>query len=131
MKKLLSKQIGVQFFYCPSPVTLDKRASWGNDPSNFQQGPNGAFLKTDANGNISHLVQPNADNTAPIGWQPSMIGITNTYDKKPIWINPEQIEAGVVLEVKTLDGDIVYTVNEPSHICYNSATDGSADLNDC
>lgn len=131
MKKLLSKQLGVQFIFCESPITIDKRGAWGDNPDNFQKGPNGAFLKTDAKGNISHLVQPNADNTAPIGWIPSTaVPVVGHYDKKPIWITNELIEPGAVLNVKTLDGDIEYKIEKPSRVCYNSAPDGTADLND-
>ena len=53
MRRILSKQRDVRFFFCPSPVTIDKRAEWGNSADNHQQAPNGAFLKTSSDTEIS------------------------------------------------------------------------------
>ncbi|MSR86637.1 hypothetical protein EXS70_00470 [Candidatus Peribacteria bacterium] len=118
MRKLLSKQRDVRFFFCPSPVTIDKRSEWGNSADNLQQAPNGAFLKTSSDTEISHLVQPNADKTAPIGWMPgSKPGL---YDKLPIWVDDQNIlQPGNVKKLRTADGEIEYTAKEPSMVCYN------------
>jgi hypothetical protein len=45
MKKYNSKQKNAPFIWCPDPITIDKRSSWGNTDDNLQVAPNGAFLK--------------------------------------------------------------------------------------
>lgn len=123
-KRLISKQRGIKFIYCASPITIDKSEEWG--PNNFQIAKNGAFLKMKNENEISHLVQPNSDNTAPIGWVQT--GVPGYFDKAPIYIS-EELEIGMY-SIKTLDGLIDYTVTEPSVICYNEK-DGNIDLDDC
>lgn len=44
-KRVESKQVNVSFLWCSCPITIDKSASWGNSPENFQKAPDGAFLK--------------------------------------------------------------------------------------
>ena len=36
MKKVESKQRGVKFLWCKSPITIDKRESWGQEGENLQ-----------------------------------------------------------------------------------------------
>ncbi len=118
MRKLLSKQIGVHFLFCASPVTIDKRAEWGDSADNLQQAPNGAFLKTSSPTEISHLVQPNADKTAPIGWMPG--SAPGLFNKLPIWVDDEYLlQVGEVKKLATADGEIEYTAKELSMVCYN------------
>jgi hypothetical protein len=127
MKLVKSKQKDVPFVWCPSPLTLDKRQSWGNDSSNLQIAPDGAFLKM--NGNVvSHLVQPNADKTAPIGWIPG--SGEGLFDKEPIWVESEVCHSeGSVVELNTLDGPLTYTVESSSYVCFNDLN-GSPNLSD-
>lgn len=126
MKKVFSKQTGVGFVWCSSPVTIDKRADWGDAGDNLQVAPNGAFLKMKTPTEISHLVQPNADKTAPVGWiKGESDGL---YDKQPIYIG-DTVEVGQTIKVNTLDGEITYTATEPSVLCANEK-DGQPDLND-
>ena len=126
MKLVKSNQTGVFFAFCPSPVTIDKRDSWGEDETNFQKGPDGAFLKMnskDGRWEVSHLVQPNEDGTAPVGW----IQGENPYlfDKQPIWVDDSRrLEAGEKVEMETLDGPISYDVTEPSYVTYNGDENG-------
>lgn len=117
MKLVKSKQRGVKFIWCSSPITIDKRAAWGDSADNLQIAKDGAFLKINDDGSVSHLVQPNADKTAPIGWHKSDDGIG--YDKLPIWVADEVLEAGTVHKMNTADGPIEYSVTEPSRVCYN------------
>ena len=118
MRKLQSKQRGVQFLFCKSPVTIDKRADWGDGADNLQKAPNGAFLKTSSPTEVSHLVKPNADKTAPIGWIPG--SGPGLFDKLPIWVDDENIlQPGNVKKLKTADGEIEYTAKELSMVCYN------------
>ena len=128
---LKSKQQNIQFVFCPSPITIDKRASWGDNESNFQHGPNGAFLKMVDSATVSHLVQPKDDLSAPIGWVPTWIPTDQLgrFDKSPIWIDDTPIDRGEVT-LNTKDGTIVYTVTEPSYRCYNMLDDGNPDLAD-
>jgi hypothetical protein len=127
MKLVKSKQRGVKFAWCPSPIVIDKRADWGDSGSNLQNGPNGAFLKVNGDGSISHLVQPNADKTAPIGWVKTVND--GEFDKNPIWISPEVLEVGSAKKMSTLDGDIEYQIKEPSLVTYNDRG-GEPDLKD-
>ena len=119
MKLIQSKQRGVKFAWCPSPITIDKRGEWGNSADNLQIGKDGAFLKINDDNSVSHLVQPNKDKTAPIGW----IAARNGYDKLPIWVADEVLEVGTIHKMSTADGPIEYSVTEPSRVCYND--DGS------
>lgn len=124
---LKSKQQNIRFIFCPSPIIIDKRVSWGNNESNFQHGPNGAFLKMVDDNNVSHLVQPKVDLSAPIGWIPT--DDPGRFDKSPIWIDDTLIDRSEVT-LNTKDGTIVYTVTEPSYRCYNMLDDGNPDLAD-
>ena len=126
MKLIKSNQTGIFFAFCPSPVTIDKRESWGPDETNFQQGPDGAWLKMswkDDQWVVSHLVQPNADNSAPKGWiQGSGPGL---FDKEPIWIDDSKsFQIGEIIEMDTIDGPIKYEVKEPVAITYNGDENG-------
>ena len=132
-----SKQAPTEFFWCPDPVTIDKSGSWG--AGNFQQAPNGAFLKWDEKkGRISHLVQPNADKTAPIGWKKSPDGDPFLFVKSDIAViqkfTPPRCGVSVVgelsLKVHTRDGVIEYEVREPSYLVCNLNGD-DVDLTDC
>jgi hypothetical protein len=82
MKLVSSRQKNVTFIKCFDPLTIDKSKSWG--PNNFQAAPKGAFLKMKNDSTVSHLVQPNADFSAPIGWV--YTGNGNLYDKAPIFV---------------------------------------------
>ncbi len=127
MKKAISNQKSIRFVWCPKPVAIT--ASWG-----LQEAPDGAFLKLqDDFVTVSHLVQPNADKTAPIGWEPIYNPengelIPGFFDKKDIWV------ADVVLEnqqfnLKTADGPMSYDITEPSYIVCNDKN-GEPDLED-
>lgn len=117
MKKIDSHQRNIRFIFCGSPVTIDKRAAWGNNADNLQQGPNGAFLKMKNETEVSHLVQPNADKTAPVGWiQGDGPGL---FHKEPIWVDEEVLQPGTVKPIMTLDGPIEYEVKTLSQVCYN------------
>lgn len=113
--RLLSKQRGVAFVFCPDPITIDKRFAWGENSDNLQHGPNGAFLKMKTPTVVSHLVQPNADRSAPVGWMRSGDGL---YDKLPIHVL-RRVDAGEVVELTTLDGPIKYEIKEPSAVVCN------------
>lgn len=127
MRQIQSTQRNVQFVFCESPVTIDKRASWGDNPENLQKGPNGAFLKMSSGTEVSHLVQPNENGNAPVGW---ILGDgPGLFHKSPIWIEDEVLQAGTTKELSTLDGDIKYEVTESSVVCYNEV-DGEANLDD-
>ena len=126
MKRALSKQTGVSFIWCGSPVTIDKRAEWGDGGDNMQVAPNGAFLKLKSQTEVSHLVQPNEEKTAPVGWiKGESPGL---FDKSPIYIG-EKIEAGQTVQISTLDGEMNYTTTELSVMCANEK-DGEPDLAD-
>ena len=126
MKLITSKQVGVSFVHCGSPITIDKRADWGSNADNLQHGPNGGFLKMTGL-EVSHLVQPNADRTAPIGWRPG--SAPGLYDKDPIFVSDEVLEPGTTKEVVGLDGTITYEIKEPSRLCYNDLS-GEPNPND-
>jgi hypothetical protein len=127
MKKVVSTQRDVSFVFCPSPVTIDKRAEWGNSADNQQQGLNGAFLKMKDAYTVSHLVQPNDEKTAPVGWiEGKERGL---YDKAPIWIDENILEVGETKAVVGFDGPITYSIKEPSMTCYNDVG-GKPNLND-
>lgn len=117
LKRLKSKQRNIRFVFCPFPITLDMRKEWGQSDDNIQHGPRGAFLKLKANGDISHLVQPNDDLSAPVGWQKAEeIGY---FNKNPIWVEDEVLPSGTTKKLVTLDGPITYTATELSMVCYN------------
>jgi hypothetical protein len=127
MRKVESKQRSVLFVWCPSPVTIDKRAEWGKENAdNLQRAPNGAFLKMSSPTEVSHLVQPNADKTAPVGWVPS--DGPGLFNKAPIWVD-QILRPGDFKHLRTLDGDIEYEIKEPSMVTYNDR-DGKANLED-
>lgn len=128
MTRILSKQVAVPFVFCPSPVTIDKRADWGDNADNFQNGPKGAFLKMKSPVLVSHLVQPKADKSAPVGWVQNPTG-PGLFDKAPIWVEDETLEVGAVKNLNTADGPIQYEVKKPSRVCYNER-DGAADPDD-
>lgn len=114
--RVLSKQQNVPFVFCPDPITIDKRKAWGDGSDNLQHATNGAFLKMKSATEISHLVQPNADNSAPIGWVPG--SVPGLFDKSPIHII-RRVEAGTNVELQTADGKINYEVKEPSAVVCN------------
>lgn len=116
MRFITSKQVNIPFIFCPHPITIDKRARWGNSEENIQKAPNGAFLKMKDSKTVSHLVQPNSDKTAPVGWVYS--GQDNFYDKLPIFVG-EKLNKGETKRVKTLDGEIDYEAEEDSWVVYN------------
>ena len=125
MKRVLSKQRNVRFILCSSPMTIDKTKDWGDN--NLQNFPNGAFLKINDNFTISHGVQPNADNTAPVGWTANGDG---TYDKSAIWVDETIVyDNNKSVPIKTLDGHMDYVAAEPSVIVYNG-NEESANQND-
>jgi hypothetical protein len=130
MKKAKARepQLGVPFVKCKHPVTID-RSDWG--PGNFQNGPNGAFLKLNADFSVSHLVQPNADKTAPKGWErtETLQGGVPLFDKQDIWVDPRIIENETV-HVLTLDGPMTYQVTHPSVLVYNMDENGEVDHSD-
>jgi hypothetical protein len=127
MKLIESTQRNVAFVFCGSPLTIDKRASWGENDDNFQKAPNGAFLKMKSETEVSHLVQPNADKTAPVGWVPG--DNLGQFHKAPIWVDEEILQPGTTKELSTIDGDIKYEVTAPSMVCYNDLN-GKPNLND-
>ena len=117
MRLIQSKQRNVPFVFCAAPIIIDKRREWGSDPSNLQNAPNGAFLKMNSPTEVSHLVQPNADKSAPIGW---VLGDgQGLFNKAPIWVEDEVLEVGTTKNMKTLDGELNYEVKEPAVVCYN------------
>jgi hypothetical protein len=76
---------------------------------------------------VSHLVQPNADKSAPVGWvQGDGPGL---YHKSPIWVTDEVVPANTDVKVKTLDGELNYKYESPSMITYNGDENGP-NLND-
>lgn len=125
MKLTKSKQRNVRFIWCANPITIDKRAEWGDSSDNLQIGRDGAFLKINDDGSVSHLIQPNADKTAPIGWMKSEEG----FDKLPIWIEEESLQTGAIHKMNTADGPVEYSVVEPSRVCYNDDA-GQPNMND-
>jgi hypothetical protein len=128
MKKIISKQKNVLFVFCADPITLDKRAEWGNYESNFQQAPNGAFLRIVSETKVSHLVQPKEDKSAPIGWVSG--DSEGLFNKAPIWIDDENIlQKGDAKVLNTADGTINREAKEPSMICYND-NNGQPDKKD-
>ena len=136
MKKYNSKQKSVEFIWCPDPITIDKRSSWGNTDDNLQVASNGAFLKLITNSNncisiqtISHLVQPKEDKSAPVGWVPTPFS-PGFFDKEPIWIDDKIIPAFDVYEFATADGKMVYCLDEDAKVCYNCLENGEPDYKD-
>jgi hypothetical protein len=124
-----SVQVPTKFFWCPDPVTIDKSSSWG--PGNFQTASDGAFLKwDDKKGRISHLVQPNAEKTAPIGWVPT--SDPTIFLKSPIGVITRVEPPSDNLDILTKDGPISYVVTEPVYVVCNLwASDNSFDPTDC
>ncbi len=104
MKLIQSKQVNIPFVWCADPIVIDKRKSWGDSEENFQKGPNGAFLKMKNDKEISHLVQPNSDKTAPVGW--IYTGRENLYDKLPIFVGGK-VNKGEWKCLNTLDGEML------------------------
>jgi hypothetical protein len=127
--KVLSRQCNVKFLWCGSPVTIDKRADWGAGAENLQVAPRGAFLKVSGDGvSVTHLVQPNDDLSAPVGWVPSIC--PGTFDKAPIFVVERVgVERGSV-SVVGLDGPMNYEIKEPSVVVCNLVGD-VPNLNDC
>ena len=133
MKKAISNQKSIRFVWCPKPVAIT--ASWG-----LQEAPDGAFLKLqDDFVTVSHLVQPNADKTAPVGWV-SMINpengekIPGFFDKNDIWVVTGEDNNLLVLnnqefKLRTLDGDMTYNITEPTVIVCND-NNGEPNMDD-
>lgn len=128
MIKVLSKQVNVPFVYCPSPIVIDKRDDWGPSEDNYQRAPKGAYLKMSDDITVSHLVQPNEDNSAPIGWE--VTPYPGLFTKSPIFITEEVLDAGITVHISTLDGPIQYEVKEPSMICFNQTKVGDINYAD-
>lgn len=115
--------------WCPAPITIDKTASWG--AGNFQEGPNGAFLKINSDFyTVSHLVQPNADKTAPLGWVPTEEAVTKDmkglFDKMDVWVVTNEDDSFLVLNDQIFTLKIAdskkpfnYEITEPSVIVCN------------
>lgn len=126
MRKIKSKQENVKFSYCPNPVTIDKSASWGD--GGIQDFPNGVFFKHDPITDvITHGVQPNEDDSAPVGWYEYHKGV---YNKLPIFVDDNALSISSIVSINTLDGLINYVVNEPSRIVCNM-DNGVPNLKDC
>lgn len=136
MQLLQSKQCDVPFAFCGNPLTIDKRADWGDDPANFQTAPDGAFLKLQKTAFpnattlylVTSLVHPNAEKSAPIGWmRGSEQGL---FSKLPIWVDSANpLNEGDTVELATPDKKKVYTAKEPSLVCYNDLN-GEPNLQD-
>jgi hypothetical protein len=138
MKKAISNQKSIRFVWCPKPVAIT--ASWGP-----QEAPDGAFLKLqDDFITVSHLVQPNADKTAPVGWkpmvEPSVGVIPGFFDKNDIWVVTDEgdkfkksnrllILNNQEFKLKNLDGDMTYNITEPSVIVCND-NNGEPNMDD-
>ena len=97
----------------------------GNTDGNLQVVPNGAFLKVYKGLNkgisiqtVSHLVQPKVDKSAPISWIPASFS-AGLFDKEPIWVEDKIIHAFDPYEFRTVDGKIVYCLDENAKVCYN------------
>ena len=114
MRLVHSRQVGVRFLWCGSPITIDKRSSWGSDAENLQIAKEGAFLKVKNDTEVSHLVHPNSAKDAPVGWIPG--SKPGTFDKSPIYLC-EAVEADVSLTIQTLDGEITYKPQEKAVVC--------------
>jgi hypothetical protein len=134
MIKARAKQKNIMFIKLDSPTTIDKRKNWGKKNKNFQNFPNGVFIKCDENFNGSHGVQPNDNGDAPKGWEKTdKVGF---FDKKDIWIDPNVIHPNKeedpinVVTIATLDGVIQYEIKEPSCFVFNMKEDGSIDVED-
>lgn len=127
MKKATATQKSIRFVWCASPITIDKSKSWGE--GNLQVANDGAYLRLqDDFVTVSHLVQPNADKTAPIGWKPMVkptVGvIPGFFDKNDIWVVTDEGNNLLVLnnqefKLKTLDGEMIYNITEPTVIVCN------------
>lgn len=122
MTRVHSKQQNIPFVFCGSPITIDKRGDWGADASNLQEAPNGAYLKMMTETEVSHLVQPNADRTAPEGWIPG--DGPGLFSKSPIWVTGVEIPPGETTVINGLDSTMNYTFDEPAMVCYNSDENG-------
>jgi len=123
MRLIESKQKNVLFIFCANPCTIDKK-DWGSK-NNMQIAPDGAFFKINEGNEmtVSHLVQPDKEFIAPIGWMKKEEA--NRYDKAPIWVEDDHpLEVGSVVTVDTADGKISYEVKETSYLCYNNDKDG-------
>jgi hypothetical protein len=127
MRRILSKQRNVVFVFCASPITIDKRGDWGDYADNLQIASDGAFLKMKSPTEVSHLVQPNADKTAPIGWVAG--DGPGLFSKLPIWVTDEIIPANTDVKINTLDGELNYRYTTPSMVTYNGDENGP-NLND-
>ena len=128
MNKINSKQRDIKFIYCGDPITIDKRNSWGTDPSNMQIANRGAFLKMKNETTVSHLVQPNEQQDAPVGWIKT--DVPSLFDKAPIWVSSDIVPANTPYEIQTLDGLLKPCFDEPSVLCYNCNPDGSINMDD-
>lgn len=119
IKLIISKQRS-EFLPCYSPVTIDKRKDWGDNSDNVQKADNGAFLKI-SNNEVTHLVQPKEDFSAPIGWVKVEYSEHSKilYSKLPIWVDMKPLREGEICTLQTKDGQIQYEIKEESYICYN------------
>lgn len=128
MRLISSIQKNILFILCLSPITIDKSAEWGEN--NLQLGPHGAFLKINEGEEleVSHLVQPNAEKSAPIGWIKTVT--PNRFDKAPIWVEKESLSIGETVPIQTADGIINYEVTEETYLCYNDLN-GEPNPADC
>ena len=117
-----SKQNNVNFIYCSSPITIDKSKDWGG---NNLQVAETAWLKLNSDNTVSHLVQDNGFESAPLGWFRNSNG---SFDKSPIYVIIA-LETGIH-PVKTKDGDMDYNVTESSYLVCNLLSN-KPDYNDC
>jgi hypothetical protein len=108
-----SKQKDIKFSWCAMPVTVDLSSLWGE--GNLQSFPSGVFLKHDAEGTITHGVQPKEDNSAPVGWIRQEDGL---YCKEGIWVL-EKLEVGHTVNIDTLDGEMNCVITKPSYLVAN------------
>lgn len=122
----VSKQKNVRFAYCDNPIILDKSKDWG--PGNKQVANHGCFLKLDDKAAVvSHLVQPNKDKSAPIGW--TRTNKPGYFDKNDICVLRE-LSSGEKVMLNTKDGKINYVANGPSYIVCNTDSRGYPDTSD-
>lgn len=124
--RVKSKQENVEFVYSPNPITIDKSKSWGE--GSIQNFPNGAYLKLN-DGVVSHGVQPNDDNTAPVGWYKNKNGSYNKKDIFVVSLLPFKSDDIKTVEISTLDGVMNYDIKKPSVIVAQNVN-GTPDLKD-
>ena len=140
MKKYKSTKGETIHIFSPNPVTIDKTDERGTSPlnlwekfkslfgwkkRNIQYFPNGVFFQINKQGKVSHGVQPNKANTAPLGW----FKVEDNVFEKNI-IKAEQIIAESVT-LDTADGKMTYdNTSRNGWVCYNLHPNTTANLED-